>query len=204
MSALPSIAVFAQSAAIRSYLEALVRLSGAAVAQEGNSPDMVLSTAEDFQSSISLWQGVPVLCLGAAVTGAPDTVRFLKTPVRAAHLLDAIEKTIIRSRAIPARIPMAGGILDTQESLWLPEGGEQSPVRLTEKEVGVLLLLRESFPLAVSRQTLLDKVWAYADGVETHTLETHIYRLRQKIEIDPSSPTILLTTEDGYCLGNPV
>ncbi len=74
-------------------------------------------------------------------------------------------------------------------------------VRLTEKEVLLLKILIEAGGESVSRETLLDKVWGYADGVETHTLETHIYRLRQKIEKDPAAPEIIKTDESaGYYL----
>jgi DNA-binding response OmpR family regulator len=72
--------------------------------------------------------------------------------------------------------------------------------RLTEKERDILLLLHEANGEKVARKTLLDHVWGYASGVETHTLETHVYRLRQKIERDPAQPQILLTQGDGYSL----
>jgi DNA-binding response OmpR family regulator len=73
-------------------------------------------------------------------------------------------------------------------------------VRLTEKESYILKLLVQNPGKIVSRKRLLDSVWQYADGIETHTLETHIYRLRQKIEKDPANPSLLITEEAGYRL----
>ncbi len=77
----------------------------------------------------------------------------------------------------------------------------REPARLTEKEASLLKLLYEEKGAAITRERLLIDIWDYADNVETHTLETHIYRLRQKIEQDPSNPKILITTENGYGLG---
>ncbi len=75
-----------------------------------------------------------------------------------------------------------------------------STIRLTEKERDILLLLLDAAPNAVDRQEMLDRVWGYASGVETHTLETHIYRLRQKIEPRPAKPSLLVTDGEGYRL----
>jgi DNA-binding response OmpR family regulator len=73
-------------------------------------------------------------------------------------------------------------------------------VRLTEKETAILKYLYRSGHKVVSRGVLLDEVWGYNAGVNTHTLETHIYRLRQKIERDPSHAEILITESGGYRL----
>jgi len=73
-------------------------------------------------------------------------------------------------------------------------------VRLTEKETSILRYLYRAGQRPVSRETLLQEVWGYNSGVTTHTLETHIYRLRQKIEKDAAAPAILVTEAGGYKL----
>ena len=73
-------------------------------------------------------------------------------------------------------------------------------IRLTEKETSILKYLYRSGDKVVPRDTLLHEVWGYNAGVTTHTLETHIYRLRQKIEKDPSNAEILITDAGGYKL----
>ena len=73
-------------------------------------------------------------------------------------------------------------------------------IRLTEKETNILKFLYRAGNAIVARETLLHEVWGYNAGVTTHTLETHIYRLRQKIEPDPSHAKLLLTDTGGYKL----
>jgi len=73
-------------------------------------------------------------------------------------------------------------------------------VRLTEKETNILKFLYRSTDGVVAREVLLHEVWGYNAGVTTHTLETHIYRLRQKIEPDPSNARLLVTESGGYRL----
>ncbi|MFV0473640.1 MAG: response regulator transcription factor [Pikeienuella sp.] len=73
-------------------------------------------------------------------------------------------------------------------------------VRLTEKETNILKFLYRAADKVVARDVLLHEVWGYNAGVTTHTLETHIYRLRQKIEPDPSAARFLVTESGGYRL----
>ncbi|OSQ40411.1 response regulator transcription factor [Thalassospira mesophila] len=82
----------------------------------------------------------------------------------------------------------------------LIETTTEKKIRLTEKETSILKFLFRAGDKPVSRETLLDEVWGYNAGVTTHTLETHVYRLRQKIEKDPSNATILVTEPGGYKL----
>ncbi len=73
-------------------------------------------------------------------------------------------------------------------------------LRLTEKEVSILRFLHRAERQAVPRDTLLREVWGYNANVTTHTLETHIYRLRQKIEDNPAEARLLVTDGGGYKL----
>ena len=82
--------------------------------------------------------------------------------------------------------------------IMLDEAGAK--LRLTEKETAILKYLYRAGEKVVSREILLQEVWGYNSGVTTHTLETHIYRLRQKIEKDPSHAELLVTEAGGYKL----
>jgi DNA-binding response OmpR family regulator len=75
-------------------------------------------------------------------------------------------------------------------------------IRLTEKETNILKFLYRANDQVVARDILLHEVWGYNAGVTTHTLETHIYRLRQKIEPDPSNARLLVTESGGYRLAS--
>jgi len=83
--------------------------------------------------------------------------------------------------------------------LLLDQGGRKK-IRLTEKETSILKYLFRAGDRTVGRDSLLNEVWGYNAGVTTHTLETHVYRLRQKIERDPARAEILVTEPGGYRL----
>ena len=75
---------------------------------------------------------------------------------------------------------------------------KEQKIRLTEKETNILKFLLRTDNTIVPRDVLLHEVWGYNAGVTTHTLETHIYRLRQKIEPDPARVSLLVTEGGGY------
>jgi DNA-binding response OmpR family regulator len=82
----------------------------------------------------------------------------------------------------------------------LVEIARNKRIRLTEKETAILKYLFRAGSRPIGRDVLLNEVWGYNSGVTTHTLETHVYRLRQKIEKNPSKAEILVTEPDGYRL----
>lgn len=77
---------------------------------------------------------------------------------------------------------------------------DERKIRLTEKETNILQFLHRAPTNVVPRETLLQEVWGYSAAITTHTLETHIYRLRQKIELDPRNALLLTTESGGYRL----
>jgi DNA-binding response OmpR family regulator len=78
--------------------------------------------------------------------------------------------------------------------------GKGGKIRLTEKETSILKYLFRAGEKVITRDVLLHEVWGYNAGITTHTLETHIYRLRQKIEKDPANAQLLVTEGGGYKL----
>ena len=76
--------------------------------------------------------------------------------------------------------------------------GEET--KLTEKEVAVIKYLYKFQDRIVSKNELLQDVWGYSPDVTTHTIETHIYRLRQKVERDNIDAQMILTVDCGYQL----
>lgn len=125
--------------------------------------------------------------------------RVFKAPVRVGNLCDEVLYFLKQKQINRDLKPLNLGrfVLHPSESV-LEQG--KSKVKLTDKELSILLHLAAQHPQKTPRNDLLDHVWGYADGVETHTLETHIYRLRQKIESDPAYPEFLMTDDEGYFL----
>jgi len=129
---------------------------------------------------------------------ADSSVIKLSYPIRLGHVLDQISNCLVKIEQHNI-LHIGKAWLDMNLGLYHADEASE-PIRLTEKEVALLVLLHKAQGESVSRQAILDEVWKYAIGVETHTLETHIYRLRQKIEDDPANPKTLQTNDSGYFL----
>jgi DNA-binding response OmpR family regulator len=129
-------------------------------------------------------------------SGAND---YVTKPFRFTVLLARIRAQLRQHEASEDAVFTIGPYIFRPSSKILlnPKG---SKVRLTEKETSILRHLYRAGEQPVPRETLLQEVWGYNSGVTTHTLETHIYRLRQKIEQDAAVPVILVTEARGYKL----
>ncbi|MEA2976084.1 MAG: hypothetical protein QOF19_1604 [Alphaproteobacteria bacterium] len=129
-------------------------------------------------------------------SGAND---YVTKPFRFAVLLARIRAQLRQHEASEDAIFNIGPYTfhPSSKVLLNPKGQK---VRLTEKETAILRFLYRAGQAPMSRETLLQEVWGYNSGVTTHTLETHIYRLRQKVEEDAANPAILVTEAGGYKL----
>ncbi len=148
----------------------------------------------------------PVIMLTAADTD-DDTVMgldagandYVTKPFRFAVLLARI-RAQLRSHEHSESAVFRLGDYEFRPSAKLLLDASQKKIRLTEKETNILKYLYRAGDKAVAREELLAEVWGYNAGVTTHTLETHVYRLRQKIEPDPASAKLLITEAGGYRL----
>ena len=93
-----------------------------------------------------------------------------------------------------------GKYLFLEDEKLLVDPDDSKKIRLTEKETAILIKLSAANGESVSRKTLLEEVWGYKAGINSHTLETHIYRLRKKIEGSDTSRQFLKTSRNGYML----
>lgn len=150
---------------------------------------------------------MPIIMLTAAASEA-DTILGLESgandyvtkPFRLGVLLARLRAQLRRHEQSEDAVFTIGPYTFHPSAKLLVHSADNRKVRLTEKETAILKYLYRTGDKAASRDVLLDEVWGYNAAVATHTLETHIYRLRQKIEEDPSNATILVTAPGGYRL----
>ena len=124
---------------------------------------------------------------------------YIIKPFRYPVLLKSIETQLHKFKKSENRQYNIGNYIFKPNSKIL-ESNEGKSIRLTEKENNILNFLYKNLGNVINRETLLQEVWGYNSKVTTHTLETHIYRLRQKIEDDPSEACFLITETGGYKL----
>jgi len=150
--------------------------------------------------------GVPIVMLTAADSEA-DTVLgldsgandYVTKPFRLNVLLARLRAHLRQNELNDDAVLTIGPYSFRPSAKLMTDVSGRRKVRLTEKEAAILKFLYRAGRV-IGRDTLLGEVWGYNAGVTTHTLETHVYRLRQKIERDPSRAEILVTEPGGYRL----
>jgi DNA-binding response OmpR family regulator len=193
---------------------------GASTAAEGlktakeSRPDLILLDVDlpdmDGREALKLMRSAgvaaPVIMLTAAA-GDSDTILGLESGANAYvtkpfkfNVLLAHIRAQLRSHEQSEDAVFRIGPYEFRPAAKLLMDPKSRKIRLTDKETNILKYLYRAGAKVISREELLTEVWGYNAGVTTHTLETHVYRLRQKIEPDPAGPRILITEAGGYRL----
>lgn len=149
----------------------------------------------------------PIIMLTGADTDA-DTILgldagandYVTKPFRLGVLLARLRAHIRQHERSDDAVFVVGPYTFQPSNKILVNTETEKKIRLTDKETAILKFLYRAADRVVGRDVLLDEVWGYNAGVTTHTLETHVYRLRQKIEVEPSNAAILVTEPGGYRL----
>lgn len=149
----------------------------------------------------------PIIMLTAA-TGDSDTILgldagandYVTKPFKLGVLLARLRAHLRQHEQSDDAVFAIGPYSFRPSAKMLLDEASRRKIRLTEKETAIIKYLYRAGEKVVGRETLLNEVWGYNAGVTTHTLETHVYRLRQKIERDPANARILVTEPGGYRL----
>ncbi|MSP50291.1 MAG: response regulator transcription factor [Alphaproteobacteria bacterium] len=147
----------------------------------------------------------PIIMLTGADT---DTIRgleagasdYITKPFRLGVLIARIKAQLRQHEQSDDAVFAIGPYRFRPAAKLLIEPEKNRRIHLTEKETAILKYLFRAGDKPIVREVLLNEVWGYNSGVTTHTLETHVYRLRQKIERNPSKAEILVTEQGGYRL----
>ena len=149
----------------------------------------------------------PIIMLTGADTDA-DTILglqagandYVSKPFRIGVLLARLRAQIRQHERSGDAVYTIGSFTFQPADKLLLNDQTNEKIRLTHKEAAILKYLYRARGQVVGQAVLLGEVWGYNAAVETHTVETHIYRLRRKIERDPTNPEVLVTEPGGYRL----
>ena len=159
----------------------------AALRRQGMRMPIIMLTGSDEEADV----------VRGLEAGAND---YIAKPFRLNELLARLRAQVRLFDASEDAVLSIGPYMFRPSAKMLQDGARNRRIRLTEKEAAILKFLYRAGQKPVARQVLLNEVWGYNAAVTTHTLETHIYRLRQKIEQDPTNARLLVTEGGGYRL----
>ncbi len=154
-----------------------------------------------------VWLNAPIIML-AQQAAERDVVRsldagasdFIVGPCRPIEL-QARLRAQIRAHSNSANVALTiGPFRFLPATRTLEDAMTGKATRLTQKETEVLKYLHRAAGQSIDRQRLLREVWGYKQGADSYTVESHIYRLRRKIEADPTRPRFLINEDGGYML----
>lgn len=168
-------------------------------------PDIIIfdnpNTTDEIESLNEAYHEVPVLSLVQAhgAPSLPGTV--LHKPLRASALFQALD-TFLLAKESP--FSLGSGLYLFMQGRFLADNhspvSEEGKLRLTEKEAAIIYFLYQQNGVPVSRDLLLSQIWDYNADIDTHTLETHMYRLRQKIAERFGGIDLIKTEPTGYVI----
>ena len=170
---------------------------------EDEAADVIIIDSDAKQLDLCHKKGLkaPIIFLTTdEVVGETKAHRILVKPLKLSSFLDDIKSSInIFENS-------AGGVLEFNGYVLYPTRKEilncrnNDTTKLTEKEVAIIKYLYKNKGKIIAKNDLMQEVWGYAADVATHTVETHIYRLRQKVEHDDQDAQLILTSDGGYQL----
>jgi DNA-binding response OmpR family regulator len=205
MSARP-ILIVEDDAALRATLVEQLTCDGSFLpeaAENAADAEAMLDAADARYDAILLDIGLPT-----GADGEQDVVRgldagandYVAKPFRLPELLARVRAQLRVFDNSEDAVFAIGRYQFRPSARLLLEPARNRRIRLTDKESAILKFLYRAGGAPVPRPILLHEVWAYSSAANTHTLETHVYRLRQKIEVDPGRPQLLLTENGAYKL----
>lgn len=158
--------------------------------------DIAINNADDLDKAI-IHHAVQTHLPHLDISGLKITNNMIsRPPYRIGHILDVIESSAFKAK-FQDMVRFKSYELNWSDSQLLIDG---TSIDLSERERDLMIELLNAGNNGCTRDILLNKIWGYKADLETHALETQIYRLRQKIEVSPDKPARLITIDNGYKL----
>ena len=196
-----NVLILSESEAFKTDLSDQIRhhISDFEITEDKNTADIII-VDEKFDLLKSIEKSAPIVFIGNNNSEFVKAHAVISKPLILADLLDTIKASInIFENSDEGNLEFNNYILyPSRKEIF--NNRDKSTTKLTEREVSVIKYLYKNAGKIISKNDLMQEVWEYSADVATHTVETHIYRLRQKVEKDNPKNQIIITSEGGYQL----